>query len=189
MKSQFLSVGGVLINRELSTIKFTCDLTKCKGACCTLESEFGAPIREDEIPLMENSIDAAKKYLPAEHREELEKNGFYEVKNGDYLTRSLNNKACLLVYYDDGIAKCALEKAFFNGESSFRKPVSCHLFPIRISDFGGDILRYETFSECAPALELGKKTGTSIVRFCHESLTRNYGKEWYNELTRAAEEE
>ena len=98
------------------------------------------------------------------------------------MTMSINKKECVFVYFEKGIAKCAIEKAFLNGEISFRKPVSCQLFPIRITKFGGDVLRYEKFNECAPALDKGNKENIKIVEFCQESLKRNYGNKWYTSL-------
>lgn len=189
MNKQFHTVKGILVNRELTEIKFACDLNRCKGACCTLESEYGAPLRKEEIPLMQEALPEVLPYLPEEHRKAIEQNGFFEVKDNEYLTRSLNERACLFVFYDEfKIARCAIEKAFFDGKVSFRKPVSCHLFPIRISDFGGDILRYERFKDCQPALENGKKENVTIAEFCKDSLVRNYGEKWYDELEKKANE-
>lgn len=178
----FVEHQGSILNKEIFKTHFCCDLEKCKGACCTLESEYGAPLLEEELPLMDAALPAALEYLPDEHREEIKKRGCYERKEGELVTTSLNNKACLLVYYVNGIAKCAFERAFFDGKTKFRKPVSCHLFPIRISDFMGEVLRYEEFSECTAALEKGKKEQITILEFCREALERKYSKEWYESL-------
>ncbi|MCW8817384.1 MAG: DUF3109 family protein, partial [Ignavibacteriaceae bacterium] len=86
---------------------------------------------------------------------------------------------CVFVYYENEIAKCSIEKAYLEGKTDFRKPISCHLFPIRISDFGGDVLGFERIDECQPALELGKAENTTVAEFCKDSLSRLYGKEWY----------
>lgn len=189
MNKQFHTVNGILVNREITEVKFACDLNRCKGACCTLESEYGAPLHKEEIPLMQETLPEVLPYLPEEHRTAIEQQGFFEHKDNEYYTRSLNNKACLFVYYDNlQIARCAIEKAFFDGKVSFRKPVSCHLFPIRISDFGGDILRYERFSDCQPALANGKAEDVTIAEFCKDSLIRNYGRAWYDELDKKSKE-
>ncbi len=180
--SNFISFDNVLINPEVTTTHFACDLSKCKGACCTLESDFGAPLELKEIEILEDILPIVKEYLPLEHKEEIEFNGFYERKFGEYLTRSVNRRACVFVYYENGIAKCGIEKVFIEGKTNFRKPISCHLFPIRISKFGGDILRYEKFSDCKPALENGKKLNITILDFCRNALQRLYGNNWFNKL-------
>jgi len=183
-------IDKVLVRKEVTSTCFACDLSKCKGACCTLESEYGAPLLKEEIPLMEKNLSAAFEYLPEEHKNKIQKDGFWEEKDGELFTKSLNNKACVFVYYDENkIAKCALEKAFYEGKSDFIKPISCHLFPIRISKFGGDVLRYEKFGQCEPALENGEKSKTTIAQFCKTSLIRLYGENWYKKLTDQMESE
>ena len=180
--NNLIPVEDVLIRAEIAEISFACDLKKCKGACCTVESEYGAPLREDEVRQIESILDIVKEYLPKKHRQEIEENGFYESKNNELLTASVDNKACVFVFFEKGIAKCGIEKAYFDGKIKFRKPISCHLFPIRVSNLGGDILRFEKFKECAPALENGAKDGIKLIDFCKESLERLYGKKWYSKL-------
>jgi hypothetical protein len=180
--SDIIKVENVVIRKEITEAHFACDLKKCKGACCTLESEFGAPLLKKEIPEIENILETVKKYLPPSHIKIIDEKGFYEEKDGELLTSSIDNKACVFVYYDKGIAKCAIEKAFFDGKVNFRKPISCHLFPIRVSKFGGDILRFEKFTECLPALENGSKNNISLIDFCKDSLIRLYGNNWYSKL-------
>jgi len=188
MNRPFIEFQGSILNKEVFTTHFVCDLEKCKGACCTLESEYGAPLLEEELALIEAALPAALEYLPAEHRAEIMKNGFSENKEGELVTRSVNNRACVLVYYVNGVAKCALERAYFDGKTTFRKPISCHLFPIRIADFMGEVLRYEQFSECAPALERGKQEKVTIFEFCKEALERKYSKEWFIKLSKSIQE-
>ena len=180
--SNIIPVEDILVRPEVFNVNFECDLDKCKGACCTLESEFGAPLLEDEVGKIEKILNIIKEYLPKRHVEEIEENGFYEVKSGEFLTRSINNKPCVFVYYNGDIAKCGIEKAFLDGKTKFKKPISCHLFPIRVSKFGGPVLRYEKFSECKPALEKGEKNKLSLIDFCRESLARLYGNKWYSKL-------
>jgi len=180
--NNLISNGNVLIRSEVLTTRFACDLNKCKGACCTVESEFGAPIIEEEIKEINEILDVVLDYLNKENIEEIKKNGFYEKKFDELFLRSVDNKQCVFVYYENKIAKCAIEKAYFDKKINFRKPISCHLFPIRISKFGGDILRYEKFRECEPALENGKLQDITIAEFCKESLIRLYGEKWYSQL-------
>lgn len=170
----FENLDGVLVSREIFRTKFTCDLKKCKGACCTMKSEYGAPLNEDEIKIIENYLPKVKEYLPKKSIKEIEKNGFWEEKENELMTRSHGDTDCVFVYYESDVAKCAIEKAYLEKKIDFIKPISCHLFPIRISDFGGDVVRYEEYADCKPALEKGEETGLSVAEFCRTSLERIY---------------
>lgn len=182
MDPEFIEIDDVMINTEVMDIKFTCDLNKCKGACCTMESEFGAPITADEVEKISGILPVVKEYLPKEHLEEINKNGFWINRFDQLMTRSLNNRACVFVTFENEIAKCAIEKAYRDGKVNFVKPISCHLFPIRISRFGGDVIRFEKYEECSSAITKGMKTGLRIIDFCREALERNYGVDWYSKI-------
>jgi hypothetical protein len=182
MDKKFLPVLGVLVREDVAETPFKCNLLKCKGACCTIDSQYGAPLNWDEVNVISGIVKEAKKYLSPEHQKEIEENGFYEVKKDEPMTRSVNNRACVFVYYEKGIAKCSIEKAFLEGKTDFRKPISCHLFPIRVSYLGGDILRYEHLDECQPAIENGKDHNITVAEFCEDSLNRLYGEKWYSQL-------
>lgn len=182
MLDDYIEIDDIFVNSELIETKFTCDLGKCKGACCTMESQFGAPLLESEIEVIENILPIVKKYLPKKNIKVIEKKGFYEEKMETLMTTSVDNRDCVFIYYEGDIAKCAIEKAYYNGEVDFKKPISCHLFPIRVSDFGGPILRFEEYDICKCALEKGKKTNLSVLEFCQESLGRAFGEEWLNKL-------
>jgi len=147
-----------------------------------LESELGAPVNKNEIEEIEKILPIVKSYLTQNNIEEIEEKGFYEMKDDEMMITSVNNRDCVFSFWDNGIAKCSIERAYFDSKVEFRKPISCHLFPIRVTDFSGDVLRYEKFSECAPALEKGKENNITIAEFCKDSLTRLYGEEWYNKL-------
>lgn len=179
---RIININEVLVRKEILEVPFYCDLQKCKGACCTLESEFGAPVKKEEIEKIEEILPIIKEYISQNQIDDIDESGFYEIKDDELMIRSIDNRDCVFAYYDSSIAKCAIEKAYFDGKIDFRKPISCHLFPIRISDFGGDILRYEKFTECKPALEKGKEENLTIAEFCKDSLVRLYGEEWYNKL-------
>jgi hypothetical protein len=179
---KIFAINDVLVRDEIVEIPFSCDLKKCKGACCTLESELGAPINKHEIEEIEKILPIVKTYLTQTNIDEIEEQGFYETKDDEIMITSVNNKDCVFSFYDNSIAKCAIERAYFDGKVSFRKPISCHLFPIRVTDFSGDVLRYEKFSECAPALEKGKEDNITIAEFCKDSLIRLYGENWYDKL-------
>lgn len=184
--SNIIPIEDVLVRKEIFETRFSCDLEKCKGACCTLESDFGAPLLPDEVVKIREILDTVFEYLPEEHKKIIEKSGFYDMHDDEFMTKSVNNKACVFVFFDNGIAKCGIEKAFFDGKVDFRKPISCHLFPIRISRFGGEVLRYEKFSECTPALNKGKEENITIAEFCEDSLTRLYGSKWYSEFKKVS---
>lgn len=179
MNSDFLEIDNILVNTEITETNFTCNLSKCKGACCTMESKFGAPITKQEVEIIEKILPVVKEYLPKQHIKEIEKNGFWTEQYGELATRSVNDRACVFVYYDGYIAKCGIEKAFNEGKIDFIKPVSCHLFPIRVSNFGGSVLRYEKYDECKPAVANGAKTKIKIFDFCRSALERAFGKEWF----------
>ncbi len=178
-ESNFIRVEDVIIRPEIAEIRFACDVEKCKGACCTLESEYGAPLREDELKKISDVLNSVKKYLGEKSIKIIESEGFYERKDGEFLTRSIDDKDCVFVYYENKIAKCSIERVYFEEGTDFRKPISCHLFPIRVSKFGGDVLRYEKFKDCETALENGKQKNIKLFDFCKDSLIRLYGKKWF----------
>jgi hypothetical protein len=182
MNNDIVEIDNIFINSKVINTKFTCDLNKCKGACCTMESILGAPLEESEINEIEELLPLVMKYLPGKHKNEIKKKGFWEKKKDQLLIKSFNNRDCVFVYYDVDIARCAIEKVFLEKKTNFRKPLSCHLFPIRVAEFGGAVLRYEVYSECNSALEEGTKTGLRIIEFCKEALERAFGKSWYNKL-------
>lgn len=187
MNNHLIDIDDVIVNREIIETKFKCDLSKCKGACCTMESKYGAPLLEEEIEIISKYIDIIKDFLPDEHVEVIEREGFWFEEHGEFMTKSLNNRACVFVVYENDIAFCGIEKAFKAGKIDFIKPVSCHLFPIRISNFGGPVLRYEKYEECLPALSKGKETSTTIIEFCREALTRVFGSDWLSKLKKVTE--
>ncbi|MCX7875143.1 MAG: DUF3109 family protein [Melioribacteraceae bacterium] len=182
MNVEFLNIDGIVLNSEITESYFTCDLAKCKGACCTMESPYGAPITENEIEEITKELPTILEYLPKQHQNEINKKGFWVKQNDELMTRSINNRACVFVYFESEIAKCGIEKAYRENKISVNKPISCHLFPIRISNFAGPVLRYEKYRECQPAVEKGKQTKIKIVDFCKDSLLRKFGEEWFNKL-------
>lgn len=176
-----VAIEGSLINR-----KFACDLLKCKGACCSLPGGRGAPLLDSEIEEIRETLPAVLPLLSEEKRNSIERSGFYEGRKGDYASTCVDDTDCVFVYRENGIAKCAIERAYNDGKVSFRKPISCHLFPIRVNKFGGDILRYHEISECSPAVRKGKSEKVSVIEFVKAALIRLYGEEWYNKLSREA---
>ncbi len=184
MHKEFFEIDDIIVNREIFTTKFACDLKACKGACCTMPSEYGAPVLDKEIHVIENILEDVYKYLPEKNIDQIKKSGFWEEKHDTFMITSINNRDCVFSYYEGDIAKCAFEKAYFAVEINFRKPISCHLFPIRVNDFGGPVLKFEEYNECQPALENGKATNTTVLEFCKDALIRAYGEEFYNQLVK-----
>ncbi len=182
MQLDFIEIDDIFASSEITETRFACDLNKCKGACCTMESKFGAPLKDEEIDEINNVLPVVKNYLSKEHVKEIEENGFWMDMHGELMTRSINDKACVFVTWENGIAKCGIEKAYRDGKTNFIKPISCHLFPIRVGHFGGTVLRYEKYHECEPALELGEKTDISVLDFCKEALKREFGKAWFSKI-------
>ncbi len=175
-------IDNVAVDGSLLERKFACDLVKCKGACCSLPGGRGAPLLDSEIPEMEVVLPEVLPLLSEEKRRAIEKSGFYEGTRGDYATTCIDDEDCVFVYRENGIAKCAIERAFNDGKTGFRKPISCHLYPIRVNRFGGDILRYHEIAECKPAVKRGESENVGTIEFLKTALTRLYGEEWYNKL-------
>lgn len=182
-KRDLYNIDSVIVRREVYEKNFQCDLSKCKGACCTLESHYGAPVTDEEIEIINEYLPEIKKFLTTRHVEAIEEEGFWENKEDSLMIKSINNRECVFVYYEGDVAKCAIEKAFYDGKIDFKKPISCHLFPIRVSTFGGDILRYEKMKECEPAVENGTLNNMTVAEFCKDSLIRLYGLKWYQKFS------
>jgi hypothetical protein len=175
-------IDEVAVDSSLLNRKFACDLLKCKGACCSLPGGRGAPLLDSEIPEMHAALPEVLPLLSNEKRKLIEKYGFYEGNKGDYATTCVDDEDCVFVYRENGIAKCAIEKAYDDGKVGFKKPISCNLYPIRVSRFGGDVLRYHELKECDPAVKKGESDNVGVIEFLRSALTRLYGEEWYSEL-------
>ncbi len=176
-------IDSILIDERIITDRFLCDTKQCKGACCTLSGGGGAPLRESEVQEIQSALVHALPYLPEKSTDYISNQGFTHVNDdGSIETLCIDNKDCVFVYYDNSIAKCSLEKAYNNELTTFKKPISCHLFPLRVRNFGGDFLSYEPFDECEYALENGKNNNVAIIDFLKEPIIRLYGEQWYNTL-------
>jgi hypothetical protein len=173
------------IDKKILELHFACDLKECKGACCNVYGGSGAPLLEEEIPLIENNLEIVKQYLSEVPTNYINKKGFWEIdEDGTPSTVCINKRDCVFVYYDNDVAKCAIEKAFFDGKISFRKPISCHLFPIRIRD---NKLVYEEFAVCDSALKKGKEENIALVKFLKEALIRKFNENIYSEIEKLIE--
>lgn len=172
-----LTLDDLLIEADVIGTKFSCDLGRCKGACCTLSGGGGAPVADSEVLDLQAAVAAALPYLSEESRSVLSQHGALSGLEGNWETTCIDDKACVFVVWDGDVATCSFEKAFHAGETTFRKPLSCHLFPIRVANFGGPYLRYEQFEECAPGRELGKRTNTPLVVSVKAALERGFGRD------------
>lgn len=184
-----VEIGRTIVSRDIFEKHFTCDLKNCKGACC-IEGDSGAPVTTQEAIVIKNEYPEFEKYLPEKHKKEINKQGFSVIdSDGDLVTPLVNNRQCAYSFYDDkGILKCSIEKAYFKHEISFRKPVSCHLFPIRITEYKNfDAVNYEQLEICKPGRLCGKSQNLPLYKFLKEPLIRKYGEEWYADLEAAAE--
>lgn len=185
-----LQIGDVIVSFDVLREKFLCDLTACKGICC-VEGDAGAPLELDEVAEIEEALPEIWEDLSPEARAVIDRQGVaYADKDGDLVTSIVNDKDCVFTCYDEqGCCCCALEKAFRAGKTRFMKPVSCHLYPIRMKDFGSFVgLNYHRWTVCKAAVLLGEKENIPVYRFLREPLIRKFGEAWYEELEIAAEE-
>ncbi|MBN1821418.1 MAG: DUF3109 family protein [Prolixibacteraceae bacterium] len=184
-----LEIGRAIVSLDIIEKYFLCDLMQCKGACC-VEGDSGAPVTVEETKKLEEVYPKVKKYLSERNNRLILKQGLYFTDNdGDLVTSLVGNKECVFTFRDkNGILKCSIEKAFLNGEIDFRKPVSCHLFPIRITEYKRfDAVNYEKLDICKPGRKCGASEKLPLYKFLREPLIRKYGKEWYEQLEIAAE--
>nr|WP_294897436.1 DUF3109 family protein [uncultured Pedobacter sp.] len=179
-----LEIGGHLVSEELIKENFICNLEKCKGACC-IEGDSGAPLNEDELAILEEIYPKVKPYMTVKGIEAIEQQGT-SVKDfeGDYTTTCVDvNKECAYVTWENGITKCAIEKAYEEKVIDWKKPISCHLYPIRLTKYPEfDMLHYDRWSICSDACTLGNEHKVRVYQFLKEPLIRKYGEDWYEEL-------
>lgn len=183
-----LEIGRTIVSLDILEKKFLCDILKCKGACC-IEGDSGAPVTEDEVHSIQKNFYEIEGYLPGPHLDEISKQGYAVIDmDGDLVTPLVDNRQCAYSYEQHGILKCGIERAFLDGKIDFRKPVSCHLFPIRITEYKRfDAVNYQEIDICKPGRECGESAKLPVYVFLKEPLIRKYGKEWYEQLCYAAE--
>lgn len=184
-----LEVGNVLVHEDVVKENFVCNLKKCKGACC-LEGDSGAPLNHDELHILEEIYPKVKPFMTAKGIATIEATGTHVTDfEGDYTTPCVDtNKECAYVTWENGITKCAIEKAYEYGAIDWKKPLSCHLYPIRITKYPEfDVLNYDRWSICSPACSFGNELKVHVHEFLKEPLIRKYGAEWYKELEEAVE--
>ena len=185
-----LQIEDTIISFDVLEENFICDLSVCKGICC-VEGDSGAPVEEEEIPLLEAALPHVWDDLSPAARELIDKQGVvYIDEDGEYVTSIVDGKDCVFTCYDEkGVCLCALEKACREKKIDFYKPVSCHLYPVRVAKYKGfRAVNYNRWSVCQAAVLLGKKEGVKVYQFLKEPLIRKFGENWYKQVENAAKE-
>lgn len=185
-----IEIGNCLVSEDVVTEFFSCDYEKCRGKCCIV-GDCGAPLREEELDRLEENYDTFKKHMSKEGKDAVDAKGFFEIDiEGDIVTPLVpGTEECAYTHFDGcGNCLCSIEKCFFNKELEFRKPISCWLYPIRITKLtgGGEALNVHHWDICKDAFEKGKKEGVRVYQFLREPLVSLYGEDFYEALDAAA---
>lgn len=178
-----IQIGEKIISRDLFEMHFICHLEKCEGNCCVF-GDSGAPLEEEESANLSGALESILPYMRAEGKRATREQGAWVIDmENEKVTPLVGREECAYAVFEDGIARCAIEQAYDEGAISFQKPVSCHLYPIRVTKLKqGIALNYHQWSICEPARILGKKEGLPVFRFLKDPLIRVYGEEFYEEL-------
>lgn len=183
-----IDIDGKIVSKDILRKEFVCDLAKCKGACCVL-GDAGAPLEKDEVEKLDEIYESIKPFMRPEGIEAVDANGTFTIDtDGDVVTTLVKGKECAFATFtEDGIAQCSIEKAHEAGVTDFLKPISCHLYPIRISNLSiGETVLYNRWHICEPACKCGAKLEVKVFRFLKNPLVRKYGEEWYQKLEEAS---
>ncbi len=186
-----IAIDNVLISDAIIEEQFVCDLNKCKGGCC-VDGDAGAPLADAELQELDAVYEAVLPYLTAESQQQLQTQGRY-VFNNEYgwVTPTIDSKICVYGITDkNGIVKCGIEQAYNDGKIGWRKPISCHLFPIRIKQSRNKKTEYVNYQPredlCSAACTLGKKLKVPVYVFLKDAITRKYGPTFYETLEATA---
>ncbi len=186
-----IAIDNILVSDSVVSEQFVCDLSKCKGGCCE-DGDAGAPLEKEEIQIIDKVYDTIKPYMTKEGIEEVEKSGRYHYdKEFGWVTPTIGGKMCVFGFRDkNGVIKCGFEQAYYEGKIEWKKPISCHLFPIKTkkSKHGNqEYVNYEPREGlCNPACAMGKKLKVPVFIFLKEALTRKYGEEFFKALDASA---
>jgi Fe-S-cluster containining protein len=185
-------IQEILVSETVIKEAFACNLSACKGACC-VEGDYGAPLTNKEVVTLGQLLEDIFPYLPQKSREVIREQGFSKPQDeGDGVeTELMADGACVFMGRDElGITFCGIEKAYNAGDIDFKKPVSCHLYPIRINKnkfTGFEAMNYDQWDICSPACDNGQQKGIKVFEFAKDAIIRKYGEEFYDELSAAAE--
>ncbi len=183
-----IQIQNTLISDDIFEEQFICDLCKCKGQCC-VEGESGAPITQEEFAQINEILPEIRKDLSTKALEVIDRQGIaYTDTDGELVTSIIDGKECVFASFDaDGVCKCTIDSAFREGRMNVQKPISCHLYPIRLHEYADfTAVNYHRWSVCRPAQKLGRKEGLPLFRFLREPLIRKFGEAWYQEICEAA---
>lgn len=185
-----LQIKDTLVSLDLAERFFCCDLDACLGRCC-IEGDAGAPITPEEKTQIEKALPVIRPDMSPRAVREVDENGVsYIDEEGDLVTTIIDGRDCAFTCYaKNGLCLCALEKAYREGKSDFMKPSSCHLYPLRLTEYPTfTAVNYHRWKICRPAEKLGRKLGIRLYQFLKEPLIKRFGQEWYDELCLACEE-
>ncbi|MEN9875472.1 MAG: hypothetical protein RLZZ529_469 [Bacteroidota bacterium] len=180
-------LGKTIVSEEILERDFVCNLSACKGNCC-IDGDAGAPLSAEETKIMEEIYPKVKPYLRPEGIAAIEAQGTWvKGEDGDFETTLIEGKDCAYVIFDGATALCGIEQAYNEGIVSWKKPVSCHLYPIRVKDFSEfTAVNYDKWDICNDACTLGKELQVPVYKFVKEALVRRFGEDWYLELEKVA---
>jgi len=182
-------LGKTIVSENIIEKDFVCNLSACKGACC-IDGDAGAPLDSEEVKTLNDIYPKVKPFLRKEGIAAIEAQGTHITSDfGDYETPLIDGADCAYVIFDDKkTALCGIEEAYNQGEISWKKPVSCHLYPIRIKEYSEfSAVNYENWEICDDACTLGKELQVPVYKFVKEALIRKFGEDWYSELEKVAE--
>ncbi len=184
-----IQIGDKIVSSELFEVEFICHLEKCHGSCCVI-GDAGAPLADGEEDVLEREYDNIRDFITEKGRETIEELGKWVIDHdGDKVTPLVDGNECAYTCFENGIAYCGIEKAYLAGKTSFRKPESCHLYPIRVSRVGKyTALNYHSWGICEPARILGRDQKVPAFRFLRDAIVRVYGQEFYSELEKVYDE-
>jgi hypothetical protein len=178
-----ISIDNTIVSDNLIEKKFICHLEKCKGACC-VQGDAGAPLSDDEVDLIGELLPKIKPFMQPDYYAAVEQQGFYEAdRDGDNVTTCQATGECNFVVYKNNIASCSIEDAYNEGVIDFKKPISCHLYPVRIKEYEAFVaVNYHQWEICSDACSYGESLNVPVFEFLKEPLTRKFGAEWYASL-------
>ena len=179
-----IEIDDKILSNELFEKKFVCDLQKCKGACC-VEGDSGAPLTSEEVNSIGNHINLIKEEMSPSGLSAIENKDFYYVdEDGEEVTSLVNNKECVFVFRDqNNIAKCSIESAYRKNKINFNKPISCHLYPIRVRKYESfKAINVHNWHICKPACDCGSQLNIPVFKFLKEAIIRSWSKEFYDQL-------
>jgi hypothetical protein len=182
-----LQIENTIVSLEIIDTNFCCNLSKCMGACC-IQGDSGAPLEDNEVEILEKIYPQVKPFLRDESIKAIEEQGVWTIDiDNDKVTPLVDNKECAYTIFENNIAKCGIEKAYSAGLTKFQKPISCHLYPIRLSEYAGfTAVNYHSWNICKPALTKGSSLNIPVYIFLKDALIRKFGTNWYGQLEIAA---